>query len=151
MKKTMKQKSLEFISEHKSVPRQDLVKFIVKENGSKTKSLKGYYSTNFLSWEHQGLIKRKGGVYSVTPLGKRYIKNPSIVREINLTRKLRNVCKSYDYQTARGFKLYRNVTEISKLIDTLSFDYDRMSESGRRTLERIDAVMLKANREYKYL
>ena len=151
MKKTMKGKALEFIAKGKSVKRQDLVKFIVKENGSQTKSLRGYYSTNFLSWEQQGLIKRKGGIYSITNLGKRYIKNPSVVREINLTRRLRNVCKSYDLQTKRAFNLYKNVVEISKLIDTLSFDYDRMSDSGRRTLERIDAMMLKADREYRYL
>ena len=147
--KTMKVKALEFIAKNKRVPRQELVKFIIKENGSRSTS-DGYYSTNLQEWERQGLVKRINGIFSVTALGKRYIKNPSIIREVNLTRRLRNACKSYDYQAKRGYNLYENLLKLEKLMANLNWDFDRMSQSGQLTLRKIDGMMAKSIEEYMW-
>ena len=151
MKITLKAKALDFIvKNNNALHRKDVVAFIVKENGSGTKSLNSYYSTNFQEWERQGLIKRKNGIYTVFSLGKQYIKNPRIAREINLTRKLRNACKSYDYQAARGYNLYENLLKLEKLVADLNWDADRMSQGGQLTLRKIDGMMAKSIEEYMW-
>lgn len=80
------------------MPRKEVTFEVLKANGTCkgsfnpndtefNKMFRGYYSINFQQWELEGLIERKKGIYSITELGKKYLKNPSIIRQINKDRR----------------------------------------------------------------
>ena len=96
--KTIKEKVLNAISKKGTMPRKEVVYEVLKANGTfkgkfnpndteLNKVFRGYYSVNFQQWELEGLIERNKGIYSVTELGKKYLKNPSIIRQINKDRR----------------------------------------------------------------
>lgn len=96
--KTIKEKVLTAISKKGTMPRKEVVYEVLKANGTFkgsfnpndtefNKMFRGYYSINFQQWELEGLIERKKGIYSITELGKKYLKNPSIIRQINKDRR----------------------------------------------------------------
>lgn len=96
--KTIKEKVLTAISKKGTMPRKEVLFEVLKANGTfkgsfnpndtqLNKVFRGYYSVNFQQWESEGLIERNKGIYSVTKLGQKYLKNPSIIRQINKDRR----------------------------------------------------------------
>lgn len=96
--KTIKEKVLTAINKKGTMPRKEVVYEVLKANGTfkgkfnpndteLNKAFRGYYCINFQQWELEGLIERNKGIYSVTELGNKYLKNPSIIRQINKDRR----------------------------------------------------------------
>ena len=74
------------ISQHLEDSVSDLQYF--RDNYSK--KYRSWYSTNITAWHADGLVSRKNGIYFITELGKRYIKNPNEVnKEIREARRQR--------------------------------------------------------------
>lgn len=92
MKKTVKQKALEYVAKNGLVTRKQLVIAIRKINGQGAEYKQGYYSDGILSWMQDNLLERpEKGLYKITKLGEAYIKDPKhgnlLVRVANAERR----------------------------------------------------------------
>lgn len=146
--RTIKQQTLSYIVENgNEMQRKNVIEFITKTNGSRKREFcRGYYCTNFLAWDTEGLIVRENGKYKVTALGKRYVKNPSIIQAENLKRKVKKLQKVSELGHAYYIEyktLERSVKEMNEYIDLLQWDFDRMSLSGQKVFIQLIEKMQK--------
>ena len=79
----------------KPTTRLDIQKYIWVAQGNEIKEFKrrqGYYGDGIKSWEQEGLIERiENGKYILTQDGKRYVKNPKSMRQINKDREYKRM------------------------------------------------------------
>lgn len=131
-KKTIKAQALTYLV-MKSRTRATMIDYIKSINGTKCEAKSGYYSDAFVSWENDGLIQKKDGIFSITKFGKEYLKNPNVLREKR--------AKDRDKHDKMALNYYRDQThELRKLIWTakrkaedMQWDLDRMSQGGAHT------------------
>ena len=77
MKRTIKERTLEFIMQHPNgVSRKEVQLFVMSINGTTRKSTQGYYSDSFLLWTQSGLIESIDKKLYITELGKVLVESP---------------------------------------------------------------------------
>ena len=74
-------------------------------------------------------------MYSITPLGRKYLKDPSALTKSNAKKKAEQKADELKYYKAKAREFFRIIIDAEKLVDVIGYDYDRMSQSGQRTLE----------------
>lgn len=131
MKTTIKQKAIKFIGgDSKGNKRTDVVYYILVNNGrlkvgdyerfltDYNTKWRGYYSDAFQQWEKEGLITRKKGIYKATELGKAYVQNSKIMREINNIRETERKNKRHILKDFRELQWrYNNlISQLDRII-----------------------------------
>lgn len=140
MKKTIKHQALEFIAQN-PCKRSALVDRILEANGSKVTDKRGYYCTNFLTWEHEGLISRAGGVYAITPQGMQYLKDPNTLKAAKAKKRAEDTKRSLEYYQGKARYFFRIIEQAERLAADLNWDADRMSHSGFHTLVQLQKTL----------
>ena len=133
-KKTIKAQALNFIAgSYKPTKRSAVIDFIKSINGTKCEAKSGYYSDAFASWENEGLIQKKDGIFSITKFGKEYLKNPDVLREKKAKERIKNDKKALAYYREREYNVSRILYMAQRKAKDLQWDLDRMSRSGETT------------------
>ena len=133
-KKTIKAQALNFIAgSYKPTKRSAVIDFIKSINGTKCEAKSGYYSDAFASWESEGLIQNKDGIFSITKFGKEYLKNPDVLREKKAKERIKNDKEALAYYREQQYNLRRILYMAQSKAKDLQWDLDRMSRSGETT------------------
>ena len=132
-KKTIKAQALNFIAgSYKPTKRSAVIDFIKSINGTKCES-KSYYGDAFQSWEREGLVTIKSGIFSITKFGKEYLKNPDVLREKKAKERIKNDKEALAYYREREYNMRRILYMAQSKAKDLQWDLDRMSRSGETT------------------
>jgi hypothetical protein len=147
MEKTIKAQALEFIASN-PCKRKEVVKFILDLNGSTTEHTSGYYGTNFMTWDSEGLIRRVNGTYYVTPLGRKYIKDPNVLRKANAKKRAEAKESKLEYYQKTAREFFHIIKTAEQLVEAMGYDFDRMSQSGKRTLLTMERTLKSYQKNY---
>jgi hypothetical protein len=140
MKTTIKSQALELIAKQ-PIKRSEVVRFIMSINGTKSTSFSGYYSTNFKTWEYEGLISIQGGKCKITSFGRKYLKDPKVLSIANAKKRKAQYVKDLDFYKAKTRELHGIIFYAQRQADLLGYDFDRMSGSGRETLLKLESIL----------
>ena len=132
-KKTIKAQALNFIAgSYKPTKRSAVIDFIKSINGTKCES-KSYYGDAFQSWEREGLITIKSGIFSITKFGKEYLKNPDVLREKKAKERIKREKDALNYYRDQAYELRKLIWIAKRKAEDMQWDLDRMSRSGETT------------------
>jgi hypothetical protein len=132
-KKTIKAQALNFIAgSYKPTKRSAVIDFIKSINGTKCES-KSYYGDAFQSWEREGLITIKSGIFSITKFGKEYLKNPAVLREKKAKERIKREKDALNYYRDQAYELRKLIWIAKRKAEDMQWDLDRMSRSGETT------------------
>jgi hypothetical protein len=132
-KKTIKAQALNFIADSdKPTKRSAVIDFIKSINGTKCES-KSYYGDAFQSWEREGLITIKSGIFSITKFGKEYLKNPDVLREKKAKERIKREKDALNYYRDQAYELRKLIWIAKRKAEDMQWDLDRMSRSGETT------------------
>lgn len=140
-KSTIKYQALQLIAKG-PIKRKDIIAFIKELNGT-TSTSTSYYGDAFVAWENEKLITKERGVFSITTLGKLYLNDRKLYKEVR------------SFFAEERESLIENINEIvfdlvsshKESIDLLGYDIDRMSQSGVETYVKLSA---KVNKHHAY-
>jgi hypothetical protein len=133
-KKTIKAQALNFIAgSYKPTKRSAVIDFIKSINGTKSEAKSGYYSDAFVSWENEGLIQKKDGIFSITKFGKEYLKNPAVLREKKAKERIKREKDALNYYRDQAYELRKLIWIAKRKAEDMQWDLDRMSRSGEIT------------------
>jgi hypothetical protein len=119
----IKQEVLSRFSSKRGKPttRLDIQKYIWVAQGKDINVFRyrqGYYGDGIQSWVSEGLIERvEKGKYILTKDGKRYVKNPRSMREINKERRFKNMKRAIKVLVSDNKKMRREIYDIGKILN----------------------------------
>jgi hypothetical protein len=130
-KSTIKYQALQRIAQE-PIKRKDIIAFIKELNGT-TSTSTSYYGDAFVAWENEKLITKENGVFSISTLGKLYLNDPKLYKEVKsfFSKERKSLINNVNVF------IYDLLTSYKKSIDLLGYDIDRMSESGVETYVKL--------------
>jgi len=140
MNTTIKSQALQLIAKQPT-KRSEVVRFIMSINGTKSTSFSGYYSTNFKTWEYEGLISIQEGKYKITSFGRKYLKDPKVLSIANAKKRKAQGVKDLELYKAKTRELHGIIFYAQRQTDLLGYDFERMSGSGRETLCKLESIL----------
>lgn len=132
-KSTIKYQALQRVAQE-PIKRKDLSAFI-RELNSSTSTSRSYYGRTFDNWIDEKLITQENGVLSISTLGKLYINDRKLYKEVRsfFAKERKSLINNVNVF------IYDLLTSYKKSIDLLGYDIDRMSQSGVETYVKLSA------------